>query len=369
MKIRIERKELLKAINVIESALPTKTVIDSLKGIKIEAINNSIKFTTSKQDLAICYTVKENFEIESEGIIIIPGFHLITIVRKTEEDYFTIEKVENNSILKTNKSKINLLDYDKSSYPEIDFSKENLKNIVIDKKILKDSYNKVKYSVSNSNIKPILTGINYKINNDSLKVSSTDARRLSLTTFDFITNTEGEFTIFRPLLGILIKILEFTEHKEINLFYNSNQIIIEDGDTILKARLIEGNYPDITRLVPNEFKFSFNVDARKIYSILEKITILSDRDNGNVTLEIKDSQLIVKSYFKELGAIEEICNIDSLNGNPFNISFDPRFLMDSINSIGEDNINLGFVDEISPFKIVGLDKTDNIQIISPIRMT
>ena len=237
------------------------------------------------------------------------------------------------------------------------------------KDILKESYNKVKYSVSNSNIKPILTGINYKINNDSLKVSSTDARRLSLTTFDFITNTEGEFTIFRPLLGILIKILEFTEHKEINLFYNSNQIIIEDGDTILKARLIEGNYPDITRLVPNEFKFSFNVDARKIYSILEKITILSDRDNGNVTLEIKDSQLIVKSYFKELGAIEEICNIDSLNGNPFNISFDPRFLMDSINSIGEDNINLGFVDEISPFKIVGLDKTDNIQIISPIRMT
>ncbi len=371
MKFRIKREELLNAISIVESALPTKTVIDSLKGIKIEVTTDAISFMASKQDLAICYTVdnKELFETYEEGNSILPGTYLTTIIKKTEDEFFNFEKKEKKTIVTTTNSKADIVEYDQSSYPKINFQKNNCTKIILDKEKFYKTYNQTKFSVSHSNVKPILTGINYKFDNNNLEVSSTDARRLSIVKTAVNSEVETSFTIYRGLLNSIIKIVDFSKKKDIELFCNDNQIIIESNNIILKARLLEGTYPNIIKLIPTKSIYSFEIESKNILNVLEKILLLSERDNGNVTIDIHESKILVKSYFKEIGAFEEYCIIENLKGTPFSISFDPKFMIDAIHSIEKEKVEIQLVDEISPFLIKSLDDNNNLQIISPIRMT
>jgi DNA polymerase-3 subunit beta len=369
MKFKIQRQEITKAVNIIKEALPNKTVIESLKGIKIEATNEKIIFTASRQDVIITYTATSNFEIDTPGVSIIPGSYLITIINKSEENLFEFSQESGTTTVKTRKSKMKLVEYDSSSYPDVKFDLEKGTKIAVPVQILKAAYSQTKYSVAQNNLKPILTGLNFKFNVDGLVVGSTDARRLSISTFKNENNDDVEFTIYKNLLGSIIKILDTLNLEEINLVTDQNQITVDAGSVQMKGRLLEGKFPDIERLIPSVTSYKYEVESKKLLAVLEKIQLLSDRDNGNVTTKIKEGNLLLEAYFKELGGIEEICSIDNLIGNPFSISFDPKFLIDAVHAIDKERLVLEFVDEISVFLITGIDSRDNIQIIAPIRLT
>jgi DNA polymerase-3 subunit beta len=369
MKFKIQRQEITKAVNIIKEALPNKTVIESLKGIKIEAANEKIVFTASRQDVIITYTATTNFEVEIPGVSIIPGSYLITIINKSEENLFEFSQENGTTTVKTRKSKMKLVEYDASSYPDVKFDLDKGDVITVPVEILKDAYSQTKYSVAQNNLKPILTGLNFKFTKQGLTVGSTDARRLSISTFNKTNNEDVEFTIYKNLLGSMIKILDTLNLDEINLITDQNQITVDAGNVQMKGRLLEGKFPDIERLIPAKPSYTYEVEAKKLLSVLEKIQLLSDRDNGNVTTKIKEGNLLLEAYFKELGGIEEICSIENLIGNPFSISFDPKFLIDAVHAIDKERLVLEFVDEISVFLIAATDSRDNIQIIAPIRLT
>lgn len=368
MHIQIQKEELLKSLTIVEKAIAAKTVIDSLRGIKIDVYDDKIIFTTSKQDLAITYTLTTNFTCIKKGSTILPGSYLINIIKKTNEEMIELHSENNTMLLKTAKSKINLVEFDLSSYPEIRFEKDNQNEFIISKKLLHKAYRQNKAATAINPVKPILTGINFAVNPESLIVSSTDARRLAISTFAMQANVTTNFTISKPLYADIIKVIDLLDEDQIAMATNRSQIIIKGENILIKARLLEGEYPQIDRLIPTTSNYSYIVDSSQLQLTLEKILLLSERDNANVTAKINNNSLELSSYFKELGGIEELCDIELLEGTPFDISFDPVFLLDAIHSINKEKLEIKFVDEISAFSINGVGLIDNVQVISPIRM-
>ncbi len=368
MKFKIQRDELLSGLGIVEKALPNKTVLESLKGIKIVAKNDVLTLTASKEDLAITYTVNNHYEISEDGIIILPGHYLISLIRKTYEEYIEFTEIDNVILIQTNRSKIQLTGYDVTTYPDIQYNMDQTNAINLTSGTFINAYNHTKYAVAQNNARPLLTGINFNFNGSGLKVGSTDARRLAIAYFDNIETQATNFTINRNLLSDIIRIFEISKCENIVLSSTQNQLVIQSDSLMLKGRLLDGEYPDLNRLIPEGTNYSYEVQAKELLLVLEKIVLLSDRDSSNVTTEVIDDSVLLKSGFKDLGAMEEYCSITNLSGTPFPISFDPKFLLDAINALGAEKLIISMVDEISAFSIKNIEEDNDLQVISPIRM-
>lgn len=370
MQIKIQRDELLTGLAIVDKALSSKSVIESLKGIKIEAKNNQLTLTGSKSDLVITYTVKGNYEIIEPGTIILHGHYLHSIIKNTFEEYITFSEVDNKILIKTNRSKIQLTGFDITTYPEVKFNLKKEQAITLPTEILTQSLKHTRFAVGLDNSRPLLTAINFDFNSESLRVGSTDARRCAIACFNGLTATDKTFNINKGLLADICGILEISKCQSVSFSTTSNNIELESDSLKLKANLIDGQYPDLNRIIPEEknISYSYEVNSHELLLVLEKIVLLSDRESGNVTTEIIDDNVLLKSGFKDLGAMEEFCNLENISGTPFPISFNPKLLKEAIHALGAERLRIAIESEVSPFKITDVNNTENIQVISPIRM-
>ena len=365
MEIKIKTKKLNEILNIMEMGIPQKTVIEALKSIKIIAEENKLKFITSKQDLAIQYTLDEDFVILKEGSLLIPSQFFIPIIKKTNDEEITIKNDDNKVSIDSINSKLELMTYDLNTFPFIDFENTNGININLDNKIINNIYFSTKNAIATNPIKPILTGINFAIKNNEIIASSTDARRLSLLKQHINISKEMDFTINKFILQILLKVT----NDAIDIYLDHNQITFKTNNIIIKARVIDGDYPLVTKLIPNKVNCSYTIDKNILIPILEKIILLNNTETSNLKTSIVDNNLIINSYFQEFGNIEEKIKIDNIEGKPFTISYAPKFMLDALHSLPENEVKISLVDEISPFMITNVDNNDNIQIISPIRLS
>ncbi|MFV0287936.1 MAG: DNA polymerase III subunit beta [Mycoplasmatales bacterium] len=371
MNINIHKSDLNKALNIVEKALSNKNVIETLKGIKIEVTNENIIFTTSKSEIAIEYSLKLqdiDIKVQTPGIIVIPGFYFINIIRKLNSNYIKIEKINNLINIQANKSHVELIELDSSSYPNINFELNDAKILELNKNTLIETFNKTKYAISNNPLNQILTGINYNFTKDYLKVFTTDSLRMIYYKVEQPTNEDISFTINKHILQDINKIFEYIEEDNINLHLTDNQCLIKSDTIKIKSRLLDGSFPNIEKIIPTTNTFNYIINKQDILEALQRVVLLTERNESIVVAKIENTSLSLKSSHKFLGAIEEYCQISHFQGNAFDIAFDPYFLLDAVQIIDEDEIKLEFIDEISGFVIKSPTNDNIINIISPIRM-
>lgn len=369
MEITIKQRELLHALNIVDKAISSKSIIESLKGIKIIAKGNSLTFIASKTELAIEFKL-EDINITEEGTIVVYGNQFINIVKKLSDNETDIKiHTEGNLvILQTETSKVSLITLKEFDYPEINFD-SNDEYVLAPVSLLQKAYNKTKYSIATNTAKMLLTAINLSFSNKCLRAASTDSKRLSYVILDPIEDLDMDINISKYLYQDIIRVLEQMNTKEVKLFKNNKQIQIECPNLKLKGRLIDGEYPLVENLIPERTNFSFEINSHSLLSSLDKVQSLSDKSNNVVTIEYINEKLLIKFFIQELGGIEEYVEIANIEGNPFKIAFDPSYVIDALHSINEDNVKMSFEAETSAFQINGINKDDNIQVISPIRMS
>lgn len=371
MKFKIHQKDLISVLLSMETVLSSKAVIESLKGIKIDVKENSISFTASKSKMSIINTVTtgdSDIENLEKGSCVIAGFQFINIIKKINENYITIEKIDSKIHIKTIKTHIEMNEYDIHSYPQILFDIKSDETITLDKNIFYDTYQKTKYSISTNPMKQILTGVNFKILNNELKMASTDSLRMTFYKKEFQTSSNLNITIDKEILQSLIKILDQIDDNDVDIQLIQNQFLLSSKNIKIKAKLLDGQFPEIEKIIPDETNFSFETKKDELMPILDRVLLLNDRSESVLTLEYVEEHIKLYSNHKFLGGIEEICEIQNLSGTPFKLSFDPKFVFDAMHTIDGNTLVFGFVDEVSGFTISDKDSDDIINVISPIRM-
>jgi len=372
MNFSINTDVLLNNLLVSQKALSTKTPAPYLQGIKLEVHQNDIVLITSNSDIAIKITIKdESLKVENTGEVLIPGKVFVDFIRKLDKGIVDISVIDNN-VLKINSNNtdlsLNLQNVD--DYPEINFVVNELP-IKIESKIMKSVIKQTTFATSNIENRPILTGVNIKVENDKLTAIATDSFRLSQKVIDIPNNFENmNVVIPGRSLDELFKVLEL-DLDEILIHLNHKTILFEYGNILFQSRLLEGNFPETNRLVPVDFPIIIKFKTNDLSVAIERASLLSLKDSLNsiVKLYLKPDNIVeITSNSPEIGkVIEEIYPVEKAIGTPLKIAFSSKYFLDALKTFNSDEIYVKFTGEIRPFVIEGNDDVGLIQLILPVR--
>lgn len=378
MKFSVNRLELLKKIKDIQLAISNKTTIPILSGLKLEANDEGLKLTGSNSDVSIETKLfindeKNNLVIEEVGSIVLqPARFFADIINKLPDENFTFEvNAQLQATITSANSFFTINALDSSSYPylpEIDTSDA----FTLPVKLLNRVIEQTVIAVSKHESRPILTGVNFSISEGKLKAIATDSHRLSQRIIPVIVPEDLTFQIVIPGSSLLdlSKILT-DDIEEVSIALAENQILFMTADTNFYSRLLEGNYPQTDQLIPTDSSTEITVNVEKLKGAVGRTSLLSHAGKNNVVkLTVENGNVELTSNSPEVGFVEEDVQFESVSGDNIEISFNPDYLRDALNTFDGGEATIKLISTLRPFVIVPAEADNNInfvQLITPIR--
>ncbi len=372
MNFQINKDILLNSLITAQKALSNKTPNPALQGIKLEVLSDHLIITTSNSDIAIKLVVKDNnLNIKEQGSVLIPGKYFIEIIRKLDGLKVSLSLVADNMLrIEADRSDITLNMMDLDDYPELEFS-EKVKSIKINVRTLKTIIRQTAFATSSIENRPILTGVNFKIDGNKLTAIATDSYRLSQKIIE-LNEVYEPLNIIIPgkSLDELLKILD-NNNDVIELHFDHSKILFKYGNILFQSRLLEGNYPETSKLVPTEFPIVIKFNKENLSTAIERASLLSSRDGNNsiVKLNLKSDNIVeITSNSPEIGKVlEEVYPVDEIVGTTIKIAFSSKYILEALKIFNSSEVSINFTGEIRPFIIKGAYDEDMIQLILPVR--
>ena len=384
MKIKINRQALISKLNHVTKALPVKTTLSILTGIKFVTTESGISLTGSDSDITIntwmpleLFTEEGNIrliEIEEPGGIVIPGKYFFEIIKKLEADIIEINTFDDTDILiRGDKGEYTLKGLPAENYPQIELS-NILHHFTMPTTELKTIVTQTIFSVAVNESRPALTGINFKYADGLLACTATDSFRLSQRTTELVNNDLSNFNITIPgrSLSELGKTIDVID-PETAIGITNNQILFKNADMSFQSRLLEGVYPDVASFIPTTFEIKVTVGYRELFNAVDRVSLMAREDRANVakiSILPEENHLIMKSNSSEIGKIEETVKIKEQTGSRLQIACSSLFLLDSLKAIEDvdGDVTFGFNGDMKPFVVLDKQDDSNLQLIVPVRL-
>ncbi|MDD3126139.1 MAG: DNA polymerase III subunit beta [Candidatus Izemoplasmatales bacterium] len=372
MKFTINKEQILNQLLIVQKALSTKTPAPYLQGIKLEVYQNELIMITSNSEISIKLSLKdESLVVEETGEVLIPGKYFVEIIRKLDGIKLDMSVIDNNMLrIVAGNSDVTLNMLNVEDYPQIDFVL-NDNPIKMDSKVLKTVIRQSTFAASTIENRPILTGVNIRVEAQKLVAIATDSFRLSQKLVDIPTNFENmNVVIPARSLDELIKILE-APLDEVLIHLDNKSILFEYGNVLFQSRLLDGNFPETSRLIPLEFPIVIKFNKTDLTVAIERASLLSNREGSASIVKLflrADNVIEITSNSPEIGkVIEEVYPLEKAVGIPIKIAFSSKYFLDALKTFVSDQVSVKFTGEIRPFIIEGDMDPGLIQLILPVR--
>ena len=371
MKFVIEKAILLENLVNVSKAISTKNIIPILNGIKFELKKEGLYLTASDSELTIRALIdtKDIKNVEAEGTVILQSKYIVDIIRKMPEDLINFEVVDGLKIkIFTNQNQYNLNCLDPKEYPGVKL--ESHKNpITLKGDVFKTIVNQTSFAISNQELRPLLTGINFKIIGNVLECVATDSYRLAKKTITIDETVKDEFNIVIPGRNLveLDKIVTDTDETiEIHIF--NNKILFIYKNLYFQSNLLSGTYPNTSNLIPKEFEIVLQSAAKGFNDAVDRAALLTQsKDKNIVKMELSKQNLTVKSYASEIGKVEEQVEIETDSKSTLEISYSAKYMLEALRTIKDENIFILLNSDVKPIVIKSVTDETLIQLILPIK--
>ena len=316
MKWTIEKNVILEALNNVTKALSQRTTIPVLNGIVFDVSEKGIELLASDSELTIKVLIShEDIKmLEGKGRIIIQSKYFVDMIRKMPSEKIDFEVEDNLKIkISTPNNQYRLNCYNPSDYPNINIEKSD-DAINIKSEVLREIINQTSYALSTQEVRPLLTGINFKINGDILECICTDSYRLSKKNIKLDVPSSKQVNIVIPGRSIteLEKIIAEDDNVEIYVF--TNKILFVYKNIYVQSNLLSGSYPETSHFIPNDFAYMINLNMKEFYDAVDRAALLAQNKEKNIIkMHIQDKDMVITSTSNELGNAEEKLHIDSNN--------------------------------------------------------
>ena len=369
MKFKVKKEILLESLNNTARAISTKNLIPILTGIKFELKEEGLYLYASDTDVSIrSFIPKDKLTSTSEfGSIVIGGKYIVEIIRKLPNTDISIEVIDGYKlIVSTDNTEFNLNGINPNEFPNLDLD-ETKEPIVINNGIFKDIINQIVFATSQSETRPLLTGINFRIVGNSFEVLATDSYRLARKYVEIDKDIENEVNIVIPgknLLELTKMLDDDTASLEMHLF--SNKILFKYKNIVFLSRLLSGTYPTTSNIIPKDFNIELECSFDDLFNMIDRASLLtSDREKNTVKLSLTKEELMISSNSPEIGRVEEKMNITS--DKEINISFSSKFMLDAIKSFNKEKVILCMNNDSSPIVIKSNEDNSLVQLVLPIK--
>ena len=367
MHFKIKRLKLLNALSKATRAVSVRSPLPVLTGIKFDLQAHQLILTGSDSDITIQTIIDEDDDlvILKEGAVVLNSRYIFDIVRKINSDDIEIEIIDGLlTRIKGSQIEYSLNGTDAIEYPRIDLSKTGT-HFMMNALVLKDIIGETKFAASDKETRPILTGINFKAHDHVLEVVATDSYRLAKKIISIDEDVTFNITIPKLSLDEISKIIEKDEL--IELYVSERKVLFVFDKNIIQTRLIDGSYPDTTRLIPLEFDYELDINRSDLLNAIDRVSLLLNEQNNIVKLDMSNEQVILSSYQQEIGSVEENLSTSFYKGEPLTISFSSKYANDAIKSFSGEKVKISFTGEMKPFIIKDFDSDELLQLVLPVR--
>lgn len=378
MKFTINRPAFISQLNNVLRAISSKTTIPILTGLKVVVDKERIVLTGSNSDITIESVIDANnpdydLIVEDPGAIVLPARFFSEIVKKLPDKQVTIEVTSGfQADITSGTAKFQINGQDAENFPHLP-EVETDKTITLPNDVLQEVIRQTVIAVSKQESRPILAGIHITLHDGLLTAVATDSHRLAQRKVALKdVDNDIDFDVIIPgksmneLSGMISDVDE-----DVLVQVTENQILFIFGNTHFYSRLLEGNYPETSQLIPDTADTTVELDAGSFLASIERASLLSHESRNDVVkLTLKPSENLVRisSDSPDIGTVEEEVATTALDGNDLEISFNPNYMKDALRSFGQTTVKISFTSPLRPFTLVPTEDGENfVHLITPVR--
>lgn len=363
MKIICNKNDLLKGVNIALRAVPVRTTMPILECILIDATELDITLTANDMELGI--ETKVAGEISEKGKIALDAKFLAEIIRKLPDSEVTIETDSNFvATITCEKSVFTISGKSGEDFSYLPYIERD-QNIVLSQFALKEIIRQTIFSIGDNESNKVMTGELFEVTDNILKVVSLDRYRVSIRNVK-LDASYNPISVIVPgkTLSEISKILSGEADSQVKVYFSTNHIVFEFEDTVVVSRLIEGEFFKINQMLSKDHSSKISINKKELLDCIDRATLLVKEGNKQpVIFDIKDGSLKI-NIVSTFGKMNEDIDIEK-EGNDIKIGFDPKFLIDALRVIDDENISIYFMNAKAPCTIRD-DEGKYIYLILPV---
>lgn len=366
MKISVVQENLNKALSIATRVIPSRPSLAVLSNVLLKTEASRLVLAATNLELAI--VAKVGAKIETEGNVTVPGRLLAELVGSLNNDKLQLISADNNLRIKSTGVDSLLNGISADEFPVIPTIKAKAK-LKIPAGQLAQALSEVVVASASDEARPVLNGVLFKLEGDSLILAATDSYRLAEA--KVIVKADKAISVIVPVRAAqeLIRLLA-NESGDATIELADNEIVFTVGETSLISRLIEGKYPDYAQIYPTDFKTQIVIDRQDLIKTV-RVAALFARENANtIKLSVEKGNFLITSNASEVG--ENTSQITAkVRGDDMSIQLNARYLLDALNALPNSSVALELTGEINPCLIKpsaeSKAKVTSWHIIMPLR--
>jgi DNA polymerase-3 subunit beta len=369
MNITISKDQLLVGLQAVQSIVTSRTTLPILSNVLLRTEGERLELTATDLDVTVSCGVEA--KVKKEGASTVPVKKLFGIVRDLGGSEIEMEVDDkNNCSVRSGPSYYKIHGLAADEFPPMPKFKDD-KKTALPQETLKKMMRKTSFAISTDEARYVLNGIFLSLKDHKMTMVATDGRRLALVDeeVDIAEKSQGEFIIPAKAANELNRLLQDKGEVEIKFSDNQAAFTLKDekgGSVLIVTKLIEGNYPNYRQVIPGETKERIALPREELLHALKRAEIMTSEKANSVRLTFNKNNLSITANAPEVGEARESIAAN-YKGKELAIAFNPKYLIDPLNALSEDEVFFELIDELSP----GVVKINGpfLYVVMPMRLS
>jgi len=365
MKFKSERDILVEALSAASRVVATR-LIGASSGILLSLSGNHLTVTGTDLDITVRTTV-DVIGIE-DGSSVVPARLIVDAVRSLEAGAVTISSSDENVEVSLGRAKFSLRTFSVMDFPKLPPVTGALTAVAAQD--LMQGINQVVRAAANDDARPLLTGVLFTTDEDTLRLIATDSYRLAVRDVPGVGSIGGDHDLLVParaLQELQRAATSLSDDAEIGVTLTDAEICFVVGSTSIASRLIDGNYPSVLQLIPASYPNQLRIAKDTLLVSLKRAKLLAKDSTSSVRLTMKEKSVEIRTQSHDAGDVEDNADAD-YNGEEMTIAFNPNFLIDGIEAVPGDEVVLEMSDSVRPAMVHGIEDVRFRYLLMPVRV-
>jgi DNA polymerase-3 subunit beta len=368
MKITITKDQIITGLQSVQNVVSTRTTLPILSNVLIHADKGRVEFTATDLDVTVACSVEA--KVEKSGSTTVPVKKLFGIVRELNGEIEIETDDKNVTSIRSGGSFFKIHGLAADEFPPLPKFKDD-KKVSLTQETIRSMLKKTSFAVSTDESRYVLNGIYISLKDGKMTFVATDGRRLALVDeeVELSEKSTGEFIVPAKAVNELTRLLQATGEVELKFGENQASFALknENGFSVLLiTKLIEGNYPNYKQVIPGEAKERIPLGREELLSALRRAEIMTSEKANSVKMTFGRNTLAITANSPEVGEARETLAVN-YKGKEMAIAFNPRYLIDPLAALAEDEVFIELIDELSP----GVLKINGpfLYVVMPMRLS
>ena len=363
LRITCAKDELVQGLTLVGRAVSSRTAIQILSGILLEARGEELTLAATDMELSLRATVPAR--VEDDGAVVLPGRTLVDIARLLPGEEVTIEHRASESVVHvaSGSAGYTLQTYNAEDFPRLPEPAE-AQTFAVDREALLETIARVARAASRDEARPVLTGVLVQFAGDKLVMAATDSYRLAVKETTLGSPAPDlEAIVPSRALQELSRIP--ADGDEITLGVQENQVLFSVGGVWLTTRRIDGQFPSYRQLLPETFEHELIVSRAELLDVVRRAAVMIQRATP-LQLRFAEGEVTAVARTHEVGESKESMPV-AYSGEPLEIGFNAEFLREGLESVEGDDVKMKLISPLRP-AILTDEGGDFTYLVMPIRL-